>query len=241
MLNWKERSEANLLPLSKERSLLYRALSEWLYSGEMYDLGEPCESCELCKYPDLRYQFKIVNRQNGNELLVGSECIKKFRIAAVDELGNVLNRDASRKKVNRDRQFLVTEARNKRQIDALLRLGAAEQDLNINSFIDYVQNREAFTPNQLWLIFQKLRQHGIEHHARDFKIIIMRAREKKQMLETPEWKRQWLLPALSPAQKKWLVDHSGSSASNRGRPRHGQSELYSPVCPPKTPGNRSRG
>jgi hypothetical protein len=76
-LNWKERSEANLLPLSIEQRHLYLALSEWLYRGEMYDLGEPCELCGLCEHPDLRYQFKIVNSYNGNELLVGSECITK--------------------------------------------------------------------------------------------------------------------------------------------------------------------
>jgi hypothetical protein len=212
-LNWKARSEANLLPPSIDQSSLYRALMEWLYSGETYDLGQPCETRELCEHADLRYQFKIVNGHNGNELLVGSECIKHFRIAAVDELGNVLDRDASRRKVNRDRRFLITEARNKRQVECLLRLGAVEQDVDISSFIDYVQDRGAFTPNQLSLLLQKFRQHGIELDPRDFKVTIRRDREKRQLLEMPEWKRQQLLPALSPIHKKRLADHRGSSAA----------------------------
>jgi hypothetical protein len=58
-LDWKSRSEANLLPLSIEQRWLARALLEWLYNGEMYDLEYPCETCELCEHPDLRYQFKL--------------------------------------------------------------------------------------------------------------------------------------------------------------------------------------
>jgi hypothetical protein len=189
-LNWKVRSESNLLPLSIEQSSLYRALLEWLYSGEMYDLGSPHATCELCEHPDLRYQFKIVNKYNGDELLVGSECITRFRITAVDESGIALSRDESRKKVARDRRCLILNSKNKRQINALLRLAAVEHDFKISSFIDYVQDRGAFTPSQLSLLLQKFLQHGVEHDPRDFKVIIIRKREQTQLLEMPEWKRQ---------------------------------------------------
>jgi hypothetical protein len=234
-LNWKVRSEANLLPLSIEQSSLYHALSEWLYSGEMYDLGSSHATCELCEHPDLRYQFKIVNKYNGNELLVGSECITKFRITAVDESGNPLGRGESRKKVARDRRCLIMNSKNKRQINALLRLAAVEHDFKISSFIDYVQDRGAFTPNQLSLLLQKFRQHGIEHDPRDFKVVIRRSREQTQLLEMPEWKRQQLLPALSPTQKKWLAEHSGNSPVPPTRGGHGHPPGCSPGGPPGVP------
>lgn len=164
---------------------------------------------------------------------------KKFRIAVVDEIGNVLDRDGSRRKVNRDRRFLVTEARNKRQINSLLQLMAVEQDFDINSFIDYMQDRGAFTPNQLSLLFWKLSQHGIEYDPGDFKVVIRRDREKAQLLEMPEWKRQQLLPALSTSQKKWLADHSGSIAVTPRRGGRGQPARCSPVWPPSTPDSPS--
>lgn len=232
---WKVRSEANLLPLSIEQSSLYRALLEWVYTGEMYDLGSPHATCELCEHPDLRYQFKIVNKYNGNELLVGSECITKFRITAVDESGNALGRDESRKKVARDRRCLIMSSKNKRQINALLRLAAVEHDFKISSFIDYVQDRGAFTPNQLSLLLRKFRQHGIEHDPRDFKVIIRRGREQTQLLEMPEWKRQQLLPALSPTQKKWLAEHSSNSPVTPTRDGHEHPPRCSLGGPQGTP------
>ena len=106
-MSWAERSAANLLPLSEETSNLKAALHEWVYSGEMYDLTEPIETCELCEHPDIRYQFKIVNTLNGSELLVGSECITKFGILAVGESGELLNQAESRRKVQQDRRFLI--------------------------------------------------------------------------------------------------------------------------------------
>jgi hypothetical protein len=57
-MSWAQNSAANLLPLSIERSRLAIALKEWLYTGDMYDLEEPVETCELCEHPDIRYQFK---------------------------------------------------------------------------------------------------------------------------------------------------------------------------------------
>lgn len=133
-MSWAQKSAANLLPLSIEQSRLAIALKEWLYTGDMYDLEEPVETCELCEHPDIRYQFKIINRHNGNEMLVGSECINKFGISATDELGNVLNREESRRRVNRDRRHLVNEARKRRMINALVALCAVEEEFAINSF-----------------------------------------------------------------------------------------------------------
>jgi len=116
-MSWTERSAANLLPLSEERSSLKVALREWVYSGETYDLIQPVETCELCEHPDIRYQFKIVNKLNGSELLVGSECITKFGILAVGESGEFLNQAESRRKVHQDRRFLIEKGRRKRLVE----------------------------------------------------------------------------------------------------------------------------
>jgi len=101
-MTWARRSSENLLPLSEEEESLKNALREWIYSGETYDLQEPRETCELCDHPDLRYQFKIINKLNLNELLVGSECINKFGILAVDDDGIVLDQAQSRRRIQQD-------------------------------------------------------------------------------------------------------------------------------------------
>ncbi|MTI52163.1 MAG: hypothetical protein FH757_11090 [Alcanivorax sp.] len=207
-MSWVARSVENILPLSEEASELATALREWAYTGDMYDLETPEETCELCEHPDIRYQFKIVNRHNGNELLVGSECINKFGIAATDELGNILDWEDSRRRVNRDRRFLVNEARKRRMINTLVCLSSAEQGFDIDSFISYVTDRDAFTPNQLALLFWRLDHNQIDYVPSDFKIVIRRNREKAQLRQMADWKIKRLWRALSSSQRNWVQDNT---------------------------------
>jgi hypothetical protein len=207
-MSWATRSAANLLPLSVERTQLAPALREWLYTGDMYDLGAPVEACELCEHPEIRYQFKIINRHNGNEMLVGSECINKFSISATDELGNVLNRDDSRRRVNRDRRFLVNEARKRRLINTLVALSSLEESFDISSFIGYVQDRNAFTPKQLALFLWRLDEHHLEYAPRDFKLVIRRDREKQQLQQMPGWKVKKIWASMSSSQRNWVLEHT---------------------------------
>lgn len=207
-MSWKENSVKNLLPLSLEQASFSVALREWLYTGDTYDLEVPEELCELCEHPEIRYQFKIINRNNGNELLVGSECINKFGIIASDELGNLLNSEASRRRVNRDRRQLISEARSRRQIATLVELSKLEQDFDINSFIGYVQDRKAFTASQLSLLFWRLSEHNILYNPRDFKIVMRRDREKAQLVSMQDFKLRKLWPAMSPTQRQWIEKHT---------------------------------
>lgn len=207
-MTWAQKSAANLLPLSVESAQLTVALREWLYTGDMYDLETPIETCELCEHPDIRYQFKIINRHNGNEMLVGSECINKFGISATDELGNILGRDESRRRVNRDRRFLVNEARKRRLVNTLVALSTVEETFDINSFISYVLDRDAFTPNQLALLFWRLDHHEIEYSPRDFKLVIRRDREKNQLRQMEDWKIRKVWPCMSTSQRTWVRAHT---------------------------------
>ncbi len=208
-MSWTSRSAENILPYSKEKINLAVALNEWLYTGEMFDLEVPIETCELCNHPDIRYQFNISNQNNGNELLIGSECINKFNIRATDNDGNILSVDGSRKKVNHDRRYLVDEARRKRVITSLIELSKEDHDFDIESFITYLQDRKAFTPNQLSTIFWRFDTHNIEYKKSDYKLTIRRTREKNQMHTMQDWKMRKLWKAMSASQKKWVEDNTG--------------------------------
>jgi len=151
-MSWAKRSATNIFPLSENKNDLKMALNEWLYEGDMYDLEEPIETCELCCYQDIRYQFKIINKNNSNEMLVGSECINKFQISATDNEGNILDTEESARKVNRDRRYLIEEARKKRLIITLVKLQQKDKDFDIESFVTYEQDREAFTQSTIFII-----------------------------------------------------------------------------------------
>ncbi len=155
-VNWLSRVKDSIFPLSKEKRVIRIALKEWSYNGETYDLEEPTEDCQLCYHPNIRYQFAIVNRYTNESLLIGSECITEFDIRAVDERGNLLNHEQTGKKVKTDRNKLITESQRKRVIASIVALASQDREFKIDSFIDYYQERKAFTPNQLSLIVWRL-------------------------------------------------------------------------------------
>lgn len=203
-MSWAGRAALNLLPLSREQSDLKTALREWRYTGNMYDLGVANETCGLCDHPDIRYQFEIGNLITGQTLLIGSECINRFGIAATDEEGRTLSAVETRKRVDRDRRRLVEDARQRRAINALVALAHEDTEFDIESFITYLRDRGAFTPKQLCLLLWRFDKHRVQYKAHDFKVVIRRTREKQQLLELPDWQIERLWPCLSSSQRKFL-------------------------------------
>jgi hypothetical protein len=183
---------------------LGRALSEWRYTGNFNDLETPSADCELCDHPDIRYQFEIQNLHTTEALLIGSECIHRFGIAATDEEGRTLNAADTRKKVEKDRRTLIEDARKRRVISALVALAYVDSEFEINSFIDYLQTRGALTPKQLAIVLWRLSKFAIAHAPRDFKMTIRRNREKAQLRSLPDWQIERLLPCMSDSQRVFL-------------------------------------
>ena len=75
------------------------------------------------------------------------------------------------------------EARKKRVITALVALAQADPEFKILAFIDYLQDRGAFTPKQLALLLWRFEKLRVPFDVRDFKLTIRRDREKVQLLE----------------------------------------------------------
>lgn len=203
-MNWAGRAAINLLPLSRERRDLAQALKEWRYTGHFHDLETPSADCELCDHADIRYQFEIRNLFTGSPLLIGSECINRFGIAATDEEGRALDAADTRRKVAQDRRKLVEDARRRRVITALVDLAHKDQEFDIRDFIGYVQERDAFTPKQLSLVLWRLAKFRIPHAAKDFKLTIKRDREKFQLRSLKDWELERIRPCLSPTQLEYL-------------------------------------
>jgi hypothetical protein len=205
-MSWASRAAANLFPLSQERSDLTGALREWRYTGTYHDLEVPSADCELCDHPEIRYQFEIGNLHTGSTLLIGSECIHRFGIVATDEDGTALTTSETRKKVLKDRRRLIEEARRRRVVKTLVALAHADKEFNILSFVAYLQERGAFTPKQLSILFWRMTKYQIRFEPRDFKLTIRRDREKAQLAALPDWQLRRLLPCLSNSQQSYLAE-----------------------------------
>ncbi|WP_149496853.1 hypothetical protein [Roseiconus lacunae] len=200
-MSWIERIVESLAPLSIEQHDAKVMIAEWFYTGNAYDLEQPIEHCQLCGHPDIRYQFEIENEHTSNDLLVGSECIKRFRISAIDESGSRLSERASREKVDRDRSKLIQDAKQRRVVNALVALSIADEEFEIESFIKYYRERGAFTPNQLKTMIWRLKQHCIDFRPSDFKMILKRQREQDQLRRMEGWQVAQLWPCMSASQR----------------------------------------
>ncbi len=177
-MSWAQRAARNILPLSHEKSDLATALREWRYEGGFHDLEAPDADCELCDHPDIRYQFEIRNGLTDARLQIGSECINRFGIRATGGDGEDLDAAGTRSKVSRDRRSLIEKARNKRVIIALVALSQADSEFSILSFINYHQDRGAFTPKQLATLLWRFEKFQVPIDVHDFKLTIRRGREK---------------------------------------------------------------
>lgn len=222
-MTWAGKVARNLLPLSVEQTDLATALREWEYTGYYTDLEEPCEHCQLCDHPDIRYQFEIRNRSTDHVLLVGSECILKFKIGGVSEDGTKLDSDETAKTVRSHRRGLILEAKRRRVIGNLLLLGQLDSGFGpmINSFIHYFQNRGAFTPHQLSTLVWRFETWKVAYTKSDFKVALARQRERDQLIAMPQWKVRQIWNCLSAPQRqtysRWTGYRGEEQPSNPGR------------------------
>lgn len=204
-MDWAKHAAKAILPLSEEKQNLALAFREWRYTGCVNDLEIANETCQLCGHPEIRYQFEIRNSHNNNSLLIGSECVKRFDISAVDEKGNVLGRAETHTKIARDRHNLIHDAREQRMMLSLINLVRVERKFNIENFITYYkEERGAFTPKQLLLLLGRLSEHRVKHNKRDFKMIIRRDREKEQLACMDDGGIDLLWGCMTSGQQKWF-------------------------------------
>ncbi|MGG4107984.1 hypothetical protein AAXB25_29255 [Paenibacillus lautus] len=198
---WLDRLKVNIFPVSFEQSDVRKALNEWVYQGNMYDVEIAEETCELCDQPHIRYQFEIFNIMTGNILQIGSECIKRFNIGVVDQKGHILSTDAARKKVNKDRNKLITDAKVKSVINSLVDLARVDNQFDIESFIKYFKENGSFTPKQLTTLIWRFETHKIEHIKPHLKMTIKKNKDKEQLLGMVEWKVQKIWDCMSTSQR----------------------------------------
>lgn len=200
---WIGRVKNNILPVSFEKSDVKKALKEWIYKGNMYDVETPEEICELCDHPNIRYQFEIINFLTGNVLQIGSECISRFSIGVQDSSGNLLTGNAAERKVRKDRNKLITDAKVKSVINSLVSLSIRDTEFEIDNFIEYFKKNGAFSPNQLFTLIWRLEKYSIEHNKAHFKLNIKKKKNQEQLLNMQSSKLNKIWACLTESQQNF--------------------------------------
>jgi hypothetical protein len=203
---WAARVARRLLPLSIEQADLAKALREWVYTGVCEDHGEPCEVCQMCGQEDLRYHFLIENTNNQEQLWVGSECITKFGVGAVDEDGQRVDGAEATTIVRQHRAHLIEMARRKR-VEHAIQLGLEREQLPhmvsiLNTCLKIHRRGDALSPKLMANLGWRLRELKVAHAHRDFRVDLRKGQHKDDVVSMEDFKVKTLLYYLTPEQRR---------------------------------------
>lgn len=208
---WAARVCVNLFPLSVEQHDLSKALKEWAWTGGHVDHGENAyELCEMCDKTPLRYHFQIENGHTKIRLWVGSECIKRFGVDAIDDDGQRLSGAAAKAKVDKVRSKMIDDARKGRVLEAI----NAVIDLEDRDYILSILQRcladheagKALSPKLMSTLGWRLRALKIPHNPRDFRVAMRRDKHKIDLRKLDDFKVRGLIPYLSASQREILYE-----------------------------------
>jgi hypothetical protein len=195
------RISESLLSRSCEQSQLQEAMREWRHTG-FYKVFDDCDgTCELCGKDRLRFQFHIENLTTNHSLMIGSECIRKFKslesAAAIVVIGEV---DATKRRATREKndQHVTTQ---------LLIVACVDDQFDIEEFLTYWRDRGAFTPSQLATLAWRFEKAEVEFAAHCFRITIRRSRERAQLRSLEQWRLLKIWASLSSYQRRWCRRH----------------------------------
>lgn len=203
------RVRSNILPLSVGSSLP-SAFEEWEFSGKTYDHEDAVEVCGLCDQHELRYHFEIVNKFTNSSLWVGSKCILKFDLAVIEN-GIRLSASSAKK--------YLAKLTKKMQLDsclnALEKLKLKESNPILSNALLYYKTNKKLTPKYAYVVFWKLQQFGIDHHASFFKIDLSRQSRVDDLRDMPTNRVHKFWTALSPSQRKTAISLGHTAPSGQ--------------------------
>jgi hypothetical protein len=190
----------SILPLSVGSSLP-AAFSEWRFTENTVDHGEPVETCELCGQEDLRYHFEISNELTRKTLWVGSHCILKFDVAVMEGA-----RRLSPQEAKKHLQKLTEKMQLDACISALTTLAEAEKSAILAGALEYYRKNKKLTPKYAFVVFWKLREHDIDYHHSFFSIELKRQKHIEDLRNMPTARVHEFWSVLTPAQRKRAMD-----------------------------------
>jgi len=211
MKQYLENCKKNLLEYSLEKEDYETALKEWYFNDEVIDNNEyldanlPKPSCELCEREDLRWQFVIINTNNGNQLEVGSSCIKQFDVVLIDKNGNKIYGKERNSKINKLITLQRINSSNKITFQVLSELCKANKSLEQNKlFIECwteLKVNGTIEPKMGLFLIKNFIENGIDHANLDLRIDLQKRKCDEQIKKMPKNAYMQIRPYIN--SKKW--------------------------------------
>ncbi len=213
-ISWSERVKARLLAISTLQDDFDTALSEWVHAGGFKDHGCPTATCDLCGHTKLRYHYLVANRETGEALWVGSQCIINFDVEVRDRLGRVVVRAGARQRVLDDHAEDVGIDQMLRPLVELYDHLAPDKRRNLHWMTGRALERNGFAPLELVRIFQRLTEKRIAFEVECFRVCLRAKKDRQDLRGLSQLELDLIWPCLSAAQcKRYFGGEKGQAGT----------------------------
>ncbi|HXU94585.1 MAG TPA: hypothetical protein VFP33_13095 [Gallionella sp.] len=202
MGNWAERAAANMLHLSRAKTLA-AAMREWSTTGGYEDSHSIDEVCELCEHEGLRYQYEIENSQTGHALWVGSTCITKF-VPLYEGGREVIGEEAKANLLRRRQAEYAASSREERAFSLLRTLAAVDPTRFAQSSWE-AKWKLGYSARQMLMLSVTCKEHSLPFSASDFRINTRKQSIVQQVKALQPWQYRRLRAAL-PESRRAEID-----------------------------------
>lgn len=169
------------------------ARKAWVFQDRVVDHGKGKARCELCGNTNLRYHFLIAQRETGEVMWVGSQCITQFGV-------DFYSRNGVRIRTEKARKNAVKYAVKAEQLYALMQPLHAlfeglsrEQQRRVRWIVGKFDQRGGFAPDELDELFYGMEQRGIAYDAALYPVTLRSKQDKAGLrkMTTTGLRRIW--------------------------------------------------
>jgi hypothetical protein len=223
MRRYPQKVREAILPLSSANTLP-EAFGEWTVTGHIIDREETAVSCPLCVREESRYLFEVKNALTEKTFWADSRCIVKYGIPVFGE--GVLLTKARAKKNLRTRE---QEKRVESCLRALEKVAREEDNGVLRDAVEYFRMNRFLTPRFAFVVFWKLKAHGIEYSPSFFRVSLHKARYKRDLSEMETSRVHFFWEALTTGQKRQALGMGHTSPVTK-LPQAGKEHVEG-TCP----------
>lgn len=198
--NYVQRCRQSILPRSKSDTLS-GAFEEWEFTGDVRDRRMQGE-CHLCGHNPLRWHFLIESGETGENLWVGSECIKNFAEHRAEERGN------DPEQAREDAHKRLRERRQKYQSEVALgvmrkmwKRDDGDFRETIRSIAEHFKQTGKVSPKQAKFLCWRAGECDINLPVGYLKVNLAKNKYKRQMESMPDWQIEQFWDGLGPHQQ----------------------------------------
>ena len=178
--------------------------SQWTHTGKFRDHGKPVAVCDLCGNTGLRYHFLVANRQTGEAIWVGSQCVLNFDLSerAVISRQRKSRQEKEESANMEEPQAHLTEMLA--QLQGIYQLASVSEQRQIRWMVGKFQRRGGFSPADLGWLYTAMLASGIRLDAHLFPMILKTKKDRGELRKLSASALAWLEPALTDKQREKL-------------------------------------